>query len=167
MAAPRARRGYHESGRHHEYGRNYEGGGATSTGGITGTVARYRARRESGESWNCHELRDSRRERDFHSANFAITGNLGISPAAATFITRILADRGFHECVLDLAAGDREGVRGDYAVPTPSVLTTAIADMQLAFTDAAGRAPNVTELGAGSIGGMNLAPGVYKWALGS
>jgi hypothetical protein len=45
----------------------------------------------------------------------------------------------------------------DYAVPTPSDLTTAIADMQLAFTDAAERAPNVTELGAGSIGGMNLA----------
>ena len=35
--------------------------------------------------------------------------------------------------------------------------------MQLAFTDAAaGRAPDVTELGAGNIGGMTLAPGVYK-----
>ena len=38
--------------------------------------------------------------------------------------------------------------------------------MQLAFTDAAGRAPGVTELGAGNIGGMNLAPGVYKWGTG-
>ena len=35
--------------------------------------------------------------------------------------------------------------------------------MQTAFTDAAGRAPGVTELGAGNIGGMTLAPGVYKW----
>jgi hypothetical protein len=35
--------------------------------------------------------------------------------------------------------------------------------MQLAFADAAGRAPNVTELGAGNVGGMTLAPGVYKW----
>jgi hypothetical protein len=54
----------------------------------------------------------------------------------------------------------------DYAAPTPSNLTTAVADMQLAFTDAAGRAPSVTELGAGNIGGMTLAPGVYKWGTG-
>jgi hypothetical protein len=38
--------------------------------------------------------------------------------------------------------------------------------MQLAFTDAAGRAATVTELGAGSIGGMTLTPGVYKWSTG-
>ena len=54
----------------------------------------------------------------------------------------------------------------DYTAPTPSALTTAVADMQLAFTDAAGRVPGVTELGAGNIGGMNLAPGVYKWGTG-
>jgi len=38
--------------------------------------------------------------------------------------------------------------------------------MELAFTDAAGRAPDVTELGAGNIGGMTLAPGVYQWGTG-
>jgi hypothetical protein len=38
--------------------------------------------------------------------------------------------------------------------------------MQLAFTSAAGRAPGVTELGAGNIGGMTLAAGVYKWGTG-
>jgi hypothetical protein len=54
----------------------------------------------------------------------------------------------------------------DYTAPTPANLTTAISDMQLAFTDAAGRAPSVTELGAGNIGGMTLAPGVYKWGTG-
>ena len=54
----------------------------------------------------------------------------------------------------------------DYAAPTPSNLTTAVGDMELAFTDAAGRAPDVTELGAGNIGGMTLAPGVYKWGTG-
>jgi hypothetical protein len=36
--------------------------------------------------------------------------------------------------------------------------------MQTAFTDAAGRAPGVTELGAGNIGGMTLAAGVYEWS---
>ena len=38
--------------------------------------------------------------------------------------------------------------------------------MQLAFTDAAGRAPDVTELGAGNIGGMTLTRGVYGWSTG-
>jgi hypothetical protein len=31
------------------------------------------------------------------------------------------------------------------------------------FTDAAGRAPDVTELGAGNIGGMTVSAGVYQW----
>jgi hypothetical protein len=38
--------------------------------------------------------------------------------------------------------------------------------MELAFTEAAGRAPDVTELGAGNIGGMTLEPGVYQWGTG-
>src|SRR4029077_10448649 len=54
----------------------------------------------------------------------------------------------------------------DYAPPTPSKMTTAIGDMELAFTDAAGRAPDATELGAGNIGGVTLPPGVYKWGTG-
>jgi hypothetical protein len=38
--------------------------------------------------------------------------------------------------------------------------------MMIAFTDAASRAPNVTELGAGDISGKTLTPGVYKWGTG-
>ena len=87
----------------------------------------------------------------------AITGSLGISPAAATFITgfSLIVDSTNVFSTSPQVTG--KVYAADYAVPTPSDLTTAIADMQLAFTDAAGRAPNVTELGAGSIGGMNLA----------
>src|SRR5208282_2374906 len=54
----------------------------------------------------------------------------------------------------------------DYAVPTPATLTTAVSDMQAAYTDGAGRAPDATEVGAGNIGGMTIAPGVYKWSTG-
>ena len=43
-------------------------------------------------------------------------------------------------------------------------LTTAISDMQTAYTDAAGRPnPDFLNLGAGSIGGKTLTPGLYKW----
>jgi hypothetical protein len=46
----------------------------------------------------------------------------------------------------------------------PSRLATAINDMRTAYTDAAGRTnPDATELGRGNIGGMTLAPGLYKW----
>ncbi|HEX4859948.1 MAG TPA: ice-binding family protein [Rhizomicrobium sp.] len=47
---------------------------------------------------------------------------------------------------------------------SPARLTTAIGDMQTAYTDAAGRSATITELGAGNIGGLTLAPGVYSWS---
>jgi hypothetical protein len=96
----------------------------------------------------------------------AITGNLGVSPAAASYITgfSLIADSGNVFSSSQQVTG--QVFAADYAVPTPTNLTTAVGDMQLAFTDAAGRAPGVTELGAGNIGGMTLAPGVYKWGTG-
>ena len=58
----------------------------------------------------------------------------------------------------------------DAAGPLPCVvndapfLTSAVLDMEAAYTDAAGRtSPRATELGAGEIGGLTLAPGLYKW----
>ena len=95
-----------------------------------------------------------------------VTGSLGVSPAAATFITgfSLIADPTNVFSTSPQVTG--KVYAADYAVPTPSALTTAISDMQLAFTTAAGRAPGVTELGAGNIGGMNLAPGVYQWGTG-
>jgi hypothetical protein len=55
----------------------------------------------------------------------------------------------------------------DYAAPTPNNMTVAISAMETAYTDAAGRTlPTATELGAGNIGGMTLAPGLYKWSTG-
>lgn len=95
----------------------------------------------------------------------AITGDIGVSPAAATFIT------GFS---LDLAAGAAFSTSAQvtghifapgYAVPTPANLTTAIGDMQTAYVDAAGRSlPDHTELASGNIGGLTLPAGLYKWS---
>jgi hypothetical protein len=96
----------------------------------------------------------------------AITGNLGVSPAAASFITgfSLIADSTKVFSTSPQVTG--KVYAADYTAPTPSNLTTAVGDMHLAFIDAAGRAPNVTGLGAGNIGGMTLAPGVYKWSTG-
>jgi hypothetical protein len=55
----------------------------------------------------------------------------------------------------------------DYAARTHDFLTRTVFDMETAYTDAAGRTlPDFTELGAGNIGGMTLAPGLYKWGTG-
>jgi hypothetical protein len=46
-------------------------------------------------------------------------------------------------------------------------LTAAVGDMQAAYNDVAGRVnPDVLNLGAGEIGGLTLAPGLYKWTTG-
>jgi hypothetical protein len=96
----------------------------------------------------------------------AITGSLGISPAAASFITGFSLTADATNAFSTSPQVTGKVYAADYAVPTPSNLTVAIGDMQSAFTDAAGRPPGVTELGAGNIGGMTLAPGVYKWGTG-
>ncbi|MCG2687797.1 DUF3494 domain-containing protein, partial [Candidatus Parcubacteria bacterium] len=55
----------------------------------------------------------------------------------------------------------------DYTPPTPAYMTTAVSNMETAYTDAAGRTlPDATELGAGDITSMTLAPGLYKWGTG-
>ena len=100
------------------------------------------------------------------SGTTAVTGNLGLSPAAASFITgfSLIADATNVFSTSNLVTG--QVFAADYADPTPANLTTAVLDMMIAYTDAAGRAPDVTELGAGNIGGMTLVPGVYKWGTG-
>lgn len=93
----------------------------------------------------------------------AVTGNLGLSPAAASFITGFSLTADATNVFASSPQVTGKIYAADYAVPTSSNLTTAVGDMQTAFTDAAGRAADVTELGAGNIGGMTLAPKVYKW----
>jgi len=96
----------------------------------------------------------------------AITGDVGLSPAAASFITgfSLVADGTGVFSTSPQVTG--QVFAADYAVPTPSNLTTAVANMQTAYTDAAGRAADYTELGTGNIGGLNLGPATYKWGTG-
>jgi hypothetical protein len=96
----------------------------------------------------------------------AITGSIGVSPAAASYITgfSLTADASNVFATSPQVIG--KIYASDYAPPTPSNMTTAVGDMERAFTDAAGRAPDMTELAAGNIGGRTLAAGVYKWGTG-
>jgi hypothetical protein len=105
----------------------------------------------------------------------AITGDLGLSPAAASFYTgfgQTLDSAGTPAGCFSISslvtgklfASDYSGTPASCA--TPTLLTTAIGDMQTAYTDAAGRAADFTEIGAGNIGGMTLPAGTYKWGTG-
>jgi hypothetical protein len=94
----------------------------------------------------------------------AITGNIGLSPAAASFITgfSLTLPAGGASSTSPQVTGDVYA--SDYATPTPSNLTTAVADMQTAYVDAAGRVtPDHTELAGGNLGGLTLPAGLYKW----
>ncbi len=96
----------------------------------------------------------------------AVTGDVGLSPAAASFITgfSLIADPTNVFSTSSVVTG--KVYAADHAVPTPANLTTAVLDMETAYTAAAGRAAGTTELGAGDISGMIIAPGVYKWGTG-
>lgn len=87
-----------------------------------------------------------------------ITGNVGTSPITGAAITGLTcAEVKGTMYAVDATAPAACGLMN------PTLLTTAVLNMQAAYTDAAGRVATVSELGAGNIGGMTLTPGVYKW----
>ena len=92
---------------------------------------------------------------------------MGVSPIDATAITgfSLMLDATTQFSTSPQVVG--KVYAADYAAPTPSTVGTAVSDMVTAYTDAAGRTlPDFIELGAGDIGGMTLAPGLYKWGTG-
>jgi Ice-binding-like len=97
----------------------------------------------------------------------AIVGDIGISPAAATYITGfgLIMDASGTFSISTLVTGNVYA--SDYTDPTPTKMTTAIGDMQTAYTDAANRKlPDHTELYAGDLTGKTLTPGLYNWSTG-
>src|SRR5665648_119577 len=96
----------------------------------------------------------------------SIVGNIGVSPVAATYITGfgLIADASNEFSTSSLVTG--KVYASNYAPPTPTMMSTAVSDMEIAFIAGNAPAPDATELGAGEIGGETLAPGVYKWSTG-
>jgi uncharacterized repeat protein (TIGR02543 family) len=98
----------------------------------------------------------------------SIVGDIGVSPAASTAITGfgLIVNSNGQSAHTPIVTGNV--FAADYATPTPANLTTAVNDMQTAFTTANGLvtpAP-VVDLGAGDISGLILPPGLYKWSTG-
>jgi len=95
----------------------------------------------------------------------AITGDIGVSPIAAEAITGFSLIQ-----TTDRSKSTSVQVTGfayaaNYASPTPSTMTTAIGDMERAYTDAAGRTVAAANLNVmdGLITGATLTAGVYEW----
>ncbi len=92
----------------------------------------------------------------------SVTGDIGLSPAATTYITGFSVTNATGFATSSQVTGKLYAA--DMAVPTSTNLTTAISDLATAYTDAAGRpTPDYSELGTGNIGGKTLLPGLYKW----
>jgi hypothetical protein len=97
----------------------------------------------------------------------SITGDIGVSPIAAIAITGfgLTMDASGTFSKSSLVTGNIYAA--NYTSPTPAKMTTAVSDMQTAYTDAAGRTiPDHTELYAGDVTGKTLTSGLYKWGTG-
>jgi hypothetical protein len=95
-----------------------------------------------------------------------ITGDIGVSPIAGTAITGFALSMDATNVFSTSPEVIGKVYASDYAGPTASNLTIAVNDMRAAYTDAAGRAANYTELYTGDLSGQTLTPGVYKWGTG-
>lgn len=96
----------------------------------------------------------------------AIVGDIGVSPNNAASITgfNLVADASGQFSTSSVVVG--KVYAADYASPTPTILTAAVGDMETAYTEAAGRTPDFTELYTGDLTGKTLTTGVYKWGTG-
>lgn len=106
------------------------------------------------------------------AGNFVILSKTGITDVYKSTITGDIGTSPITGAALLVSCAEVSGTiyTVDAAGPLPcritsaSMLTTAISNMQTAYTDAAGRSnPNFLNLGAGNIGGKTLTPGLYKF----
>ena len=132
-------------------------GAGTGTGASTGVPGRGPAPVNLGAAGGFVILAQSETT---NVPTSAVTGNVGLSPGTGAGIGLTCAQ----------VTGTIYSV--DAAGPLPcrvtdaTLLTAAVGAKGTAYTNAAGRAPDYTELAAGNIGGLNLGPATYKWSTG-
>ncbi|KAJ7778744.1 ice-binding protein [Mycena maculata] len=97
----------------------------------------------------------------------AVHGNVGVSPSTITSVTGFSLVQDSSKQFWTSTQVDGRIMGSTDASPTPALLTTAVLNMQTAYTDAMSRPlPNFVGLKAGLIGGSVLVPGLYKWTTG-
>jgi len=108
-----------------------------------------------------------------YAETFAILSQSGITDVYPSNVTGDVGTSPITGAALLLSCGEVSGnvYTVNAAGPLPCTttdapfLTAAVGDMGFAYTNAAGRvSPDVTELAAGTIGGLTLEPGLYKWS---
>ena len=105
------------------------------------------------------------------AGNFAILSKTGITSVYKSTITGDIGTSPITGAAMVVSCGEVTGnvFSVDAAGPackttSATMLTAAVIDMQTAYLDAEGRInPDFLNLGAGSIGGKTLTPGLYKW----
>ena len=105
------------------------------------------------------------------AGNFAILSKTGITSVYKSSVTGNIGTSPITGAAMVIECGEVTGnvYSVDAAGPackitSATMLTSAIGDLQTAYTDAAGRVnPDYLNLGAGTIGGQTLLPGLYKW----
>jgi hypothetical protein len=105
------------------------------------------------------------------AGNFAILSKTGITSVYKSSVTGNIGTSPITGAAMVIECGEVTGnvYAVDAAGPackitSATLLTSAVSDMQTAYLDAAGRInPDYLNLGAGTIGGKTLLPGLYKW----
>jgi hypothetical protein len=109
------------------------------------------------------------------ASSFAVLTKSGVTDVPASVITGDVGASPITGAADSLTCAEVTGksYSVDAAGPLPcritnaTLLTAAVKDMMTAYTNAAGRTlPTATNLGAGEIGGLTIAPGLYKWGTG-
>jgi hypothetical protein len=103
----------------------------------------------------------------------AITGNIAVSPIAATAITGFSLTQVTGQDWSTSPQFTGKAYAPDYSNTILTKLNTAVGDMQTAYDDAAGRNADAdvfegqkfNELGGGDISGQTLTPGVYTFTM--
>ncbi|KAJ7249633.1 hypothetical protein C8J57DRAFT_1356326 [Mycena rebaudengoi] len=99
--------------------------------------------------------------------NSAITGDVGVNRATVASLSGFDLVQDASGQFWTSAQVNGRLMGSTDAPPTPSLLTSAVLDMQNAFADAMNRRnPDFFRLKNGRIGGSNLVPGIYKWTTG-
>jgi hypothetical protein len=101
----------------------------------------------------------------------SITGNIAVSPIAATAITGFSLSQAAGEDWSTCTQVTGQAYAPEYSLAVKTALTTAVGDMQTAYGDAFGRDADAdieegqtfNELAEGDIGGETLTPGVYTF----